>query len=93
MGSLAFGCSGVRKWPVADATARQLRALPGPALRVLSTEYLKPGSNRERVARAAMARVLRNPDRELSIALGEQVLRPALHFILGPMPVANTPDF
>jgi hypothetical protein len=37
--------------------------------RVLSTEYLKPGSNRERVARAAMARVLRNPDRELSIAL------------------------
>ena len=37
--------------------------------RVLSTEYLKPGSNRERDARAAMARVLRNPDRELSIAL------------------------
>ena len=37
--------------------------------RVLSTEFLKPGSNRERDARAAMARVLRNPDRELSIAL------------------------
>jgi hypothetical protein len=37
--------------------------------RVLSNEYLKPGSNRERDARAAMARVLRNPDRELSIAL------------------------
>ena len=37
--------------------------------RVLSNEYLKPGSNRERDARAAMARVLRNPNREPSIAL------------------------
>jgi hypothetical protein len=45
------------------------RLVRDPNGRVLATEYLKSGSNRERDARAAMARVLRNPDRELSIAL------------------------
>ena len=45
------------------------RLVRDPNGRALATEYLKSGSNRERDARAAMARVLRNPDRELSIAL------------------------
>jgi hypothetical protein len=36
---------------------------------VISHEYLKPGSDREREARAAMVRLLCNTERELSFAL------------------------